>query len=101
VTRRFKVSIASAAEDDVLSIHEYIAVDDPGAARRWLDAFRDQIRSLKTFPGRGARIPEAEILGVTYRHLIHGNYRTVYRVDDDRVLIVRVLHGARQLEGLP
>jgi plasmid stabilization system protein ParE len=29
--------------------------------------------------------------------LIHGSYRTIYRIEGERVLVIRVVHGARQL----
>lgn len=56
--------------------------------------------SLSTFPARGAVIPEAEFLGVPYRHLLHGDYRTIYRIAHKLVIVVRVIHGAK-LAALP
>ncbi|MBZ9856608.1 type II toxin-antitoxin system RelE/ParE family toxin [Mesorhizobium sp. CA13] len=32
------------------------------------------------------------------RHLIVGNYLTLYRVEDDAIEILRVLHGHRNFE---
>ncbi|MEI8015352.1 MAG: type II toxin-antitoxin system RelE/ParE family toxin [Nitrospira sp.] len=45
--------------------------------------------------GRFRKIPEDK--SGTYRELIVGNYRVVYRVDEDTVTIVTLIHGARIL----
>ena len=34
------------------------------------------------------------------RRRVHGNYQIFYRVTDDLVFVVRVLHGARDYEAL-
>lgn len=49
-------------------------------------------------PRRHEVIPEADELGVEYRHIILGNYRTIYRVDERRVIILRIIHAARLLD---
>jgi len=43
-------------------------------------------------------VPENELLGATYRHLLYGNYRTIFKIVGSRVIILRVLHGARLLD---
>ncbi len=95
--RRFRVEIAASAERDVLAIRDYVAGDDPAAARRWVAAMRAQIAKLESHPHRGAVIPESADLGVEYRHLVHGRYRTLYRIEDERVIVVRVIHSAQLL----
>mgnify|MGYP002642337105 CR=1 FL=1 len=94
---RYAVVVTDNARRDLLDIRAWIAADDPAAARRFVQALREQIDHLETLPLRGARIPEADLLGVDIRHRIHGDYRTIYRVEGSRVLVLRVLHGARLL----
>lgn len=95
-----RVEITATAERDILGILEYIEADDPAAALRWVAAIRRQIETLATVSRRGPVIPESADLGLEYRQLVHKRYRTIYRVDGDRVLIVRVIHSA-QLLGPP
>ncbi len=95
--RKYRVDIAAAAQRDVSEIHAHIAADAPAAARRWRAEVRRQIASLEQFPLRAPLIPEAAALGVSYHQLLHGQYRTIFRIEDDRVIIVRVIHGARLL----
>ena len=95
---RYRVEITAAAQRDAAAIRDRIARDKPRAAAKWVRDFARHARSLKTHPLRYEVIPEAGELGVTIRHVIFGNYRLFYRVADDRVLILRVIHAARLLE---
>src|SRR5262249_40943820 len=99
VPRRYVVEISARAERDLFEIYEHIATDNPRAAKKWFVGLTRQQQLLARFPRRGPVIPEADRLGVEYRHLVHGAYRTIYRIDGNRVLVVRVIHGAELLAG--
>jgi plasmid stabilization system protein ParE len=98
VPARFTVEITPSAETDIAEIWDYIAQDSPANAEAFVLALEEQIASLEKFPNRCSRIPENEILGTSYRHLIHGPYRTIFRIAGSRVVILRVIHGARLLD---
>lgn len=49
-------------------------------------------------PSAYAILPRYEARGI--RRCVHDNYQIFYRVDADLVLVVRVLHGARDHEAL-
>ena len=94
----FRVEITPSAEADIAEIWDYIAQDSPGNADTFLLALEEQIASLERLLERCPRIPENEILGTAYRHLIHGSYRTIFRIAGSRVIILRVIHSARLLD---
>lgn len=96
--RRHKVEITRIAEADIKDIFDYISTDNKAAAIRLIDEIERQIETLETSPMRCAVIPESHELGEKYRHLIYGNYRTIFRIDGSRVIIMRVIHGARLLD---
>jgi len=98
VRRKFKVDITEAAEADVAEIWEYIAQDKPEAAAAFVLRLEEQIDTLEHFPERCPLAPENELLGAAYRHLLYGNYRTIFKIVGTRVIILRVLHGARLLD---
>jgi plasmid stabilization system protein ParE len=98
VPRKFRVDITKAAEADVAEIWEYIAQDKPDAATAFVLRLEEQIGTLERFPERCPLAPENELLGTAYRHLVHGNYRTLFKIVGSRVIILRVLHGARLLD---
>ena len=96
--RKFRVDITEAAEADVVEIWGYIVQDKPDAATAFVLRLEEQIGTLERFPERAPLVPENELLGTTYRHLLHGKYRTLFKIVGSRVIILRVLHGARLLD---
>ena len=84
-------------QNDVDKIHDYIALDNPKAAARWVRQFFRLSRSLKTLPFRYEVIPEAAEFKREIRHVLFGNYRIFYLVEKQVVTILRVIHAARLL----
>lgn len=95
---KFDVDITATAEADVVGLWEYIAQDDPDAATAFMLRLEEQINTLERFPERCPLVRENELLGTAYRHLVYGNYRTIFKIIESRVIIMRVLHGARLLD---
>ena len=79
-------------------IWEYIAQDKPEAATAFILRLEEQIGTLERVPERCPLVPENELLGTAYRHLLYGNYRTIFKIVGSRVITLRVLHGARLLD---
>lgn len=82
----------------MVEIWEYIAQDKPEAAAAFVLRLEEQIGTLERIPERCPPAPENELLGTAYRHLLYGNYRTIFKIVGSRVIILRVLHGARLLD---
>jgi toxin ParE1/3/4 len=97
VPRRYRVDITRTAERDLAAIYAHIARDNPPAAAAWLDSLEQNITSLEQWPRRCPIIPEASELEVEYRHLVNAPYRTIFRIEGSRVIIIRVIHGAQLL----
>jgi toxin ParE1/3/4 len=96
--KKFNVDITAAAEADVDEIWEYIAQDNPDAATAFVLRLEEQLGALERFPECCPLVRENELLGTAYRHLVNGNYRTIFKIVESRVIIMRVLHGARLLD---
>jgi len=94
---KHRVEITKTAESDLREIFHYIAADNEEAANRLVSEIERQIDSLERYPLRCPVIPESPELGKEYRHIIYGQYRTVFRIDGTRVFILRILHSARLL----
>jgi len=82
----------------VTQIWDYIAQDKPDEATAFVLRLEGQIGTLECFPERCSLVPENELLGTAYRHLLHGNYRTIFKIADSRLIILRILHGTRLLD---
>lgn len=85
---------ASAALDEVIS---YISRDSPSAAIRVLTRTLEIGSTLSSLAERGRVVPE---LGdSTIRELLVYDYRLLYQIRDDSVVIVGFVHGARDFNA--
>ncbi|NDV22816.1 type II toxin-antitoxin system RelE/ParE family toxin [Desulfovibrio sp. JC022] len=93
----FRIVRSQEARQDLIDIYKYIAVDDPDAANRILDRINERVNLLAKHPLLG---PAREDIRPGLRYLTVGNYIALYKVESKRIVVVRVLHGKRELEGL-
>ena len=78
---------------DVLHIRDYIAADSPRYARIVAERIFSSVDRLIAFPLSGRVVPE---LGdPRLREVIDAPYRIVYRVRDDVLEILTVVHSAQ------
>lgn len=80
---------------DLENIKEYISRDSIFYANRFVEKIISAVEPLKKFPRMGRIVPEAEDENI--RELIVRNYRIMYRIEIQRVLILTIIHGARDL----
>jgi toxin ParE1/3/4 len=92
-----RVQKTSRAEIDLIAISDYIAADNLDAALNWINEIDQTFRLLAQNPGLGE---ERSALQPGIRRQTFGNYLIFYRTAEDGILIVRVLHGSRQIENL-
>lgn len=85
------------AEEDLLSIAQFIARDKPIAAARWLDDIEEKLSLLARQPYMGEAV---EHIRAGLRRVTHGKYVIYYEARDSGILLVRVLHGTRKIEDL-
>lgn len=81
---------------DLEELGDYIAGHSPNAAVRLVDALQRRWDLLTLHPFSGA---PREDIAPGIRHLVVGEYLTLYRVGDEAIEIVRVLHGRRRIEA--
>lgn len=94
---------SSQASLDLIDIADYISRDNPAAAYRFLDAAERAFDLLATFPllGTATRFRDPRLDGVRLFPLREfNNFVIVYQPEDDGVFILRVVHGARDLDQL-
>ena len=81
-----------AALADIEGIRRYIGNFNPYAARDMAARIIEVGNSLGNFPYRGRAVPGMQLRETTLAR----PYIIRYRVEPDRVLILRVRHGARR-----
>ncbi|MHC1744989.1 MAG: type II toxin-antitoxin system RelE/ParE family toxin [Syntrophobacteraceae bacterium] len=96
--KKYRVEITAAAEADTAAIFDSIARDNPDAATAFILRMEEQIETLERYPERCPLVPENDLLGTAYRHLLFGNYRTIFKIIGVRMIILRIIHGARLLD---
>ena len=91
-----KIVWSDVAEADLDNIYDYIARDVPYYAEQFTDKLIDAVGALAEHPRLGRRVPEAQERD-DVRELIFHSYRVIYLIKPDRVDIVSVIHGSRDL----
>jgi len=91
------VSFSASAVSDLEEIRRhYGELSAPEVAERFLVEIFTNIEKLGRFPLAGRIVPE---FGVEFlREVIVSPFRVVYRVDTDRVRVIRVWRSERLLE---
>jgi toxin ParE1/3/4 len=86
------------AESDVAQITQHIAQDNLNAATAWITELQSLCALLATHPAIGENL-RSRRFGMVRRHAF-GNYVIYYRPADEGVLVLRVIHGAREQRKL-
>ena len=92
-----RLTITESARADLREIRAFIAQDKPGAARRVVERLRTQARKLAATPGigRSRKDLRPDLLSFPV-----GRHVLFYRPQPDGIVLVRVIHGARDLPAL-
>lgn len=87
-----KLRYTPRARQDLADIHDYIAQDNPAAARRVIQIVREAAETLPQNPmmGRVGRVAETRELA-----LLRFPFVLAYRVDAEEVHVLSVIHTAR------
>jgi len=84
---------------DLAAIRDYIARDSEQYATRFVGRIIEAVEKLTSFPELGRRVPESRNRD-RVRELLFQNYRIIYRITANRIQIITVLHGARDLRRM-
>ena|SRR5665811_1852272 len=93
-----RVVITDEAKADLVDIGEYIRPHNPARAVTFVDELLDRCATLADMPLAFPLIPRYENHGI--RRCVHRDYLIFYRVMEDLVEIIHILHGARNYEVL-
>ena len=98
----YEVLLTPGAEQDLESIHDYIAeFDSPANAEHVLDELMKVVQRLAEFPERGSHPKELAALGIKdYRQTAFKPYRVIYRVLGSRIVIYLIVDGRRDMQSV-
>ncbi|MCP9495539.1 MAG: type II toxin-antitoxin system RelE/ParE family toxin [Pyrinomonadaceae bacterium MAG19_C2-C3] len=91
------VKVADAAEEDLKEIWAYIAERNTEAASKFIKEITGRFAVLRDYPQMGR---EQHNLLVNLRSFAVKDYIIFYQPFEDGIEILRVLHGARDIESI-
>ncbi len=75
------------------AIEDYISLDSEYYAKTFVDKILYRVDKLKDFPSAGRVVPEYEQEDI--REIIFSNYRIVYHLYSDSLIILNIVHTSR------
>ena len=96
----YSVELTDGAMEDLRAIREYIAeeLQSPTASRRTVSGILDVADHLSAMPFRNRRIATTS-QGNSIRSARYNNYRLLYLVEAEKVIVFAVLYSASDVEG--
>ena len=88
-----KIVWSENALQDIEQISEFISKDSSDRAALFVSRLIDATEKLSQYPNSGRVIPEVK--KDEYREVIYGAYRIMYKLEAKEVLILAVIHSAR------
>ena len=92
----YQITWSPEAVEDLESIAEYIERDSSFYAQSVVSQILETSRKIKEFPFIGRMLPEIGDENIRERFIY--SYRLVYKIQQQRILIVAVIHGKRLIE---
>jgi plasmid stabilization system protein ParE len=89
---------SSSARQDLREIGQYIARDNPKAARGWVEKLRIRAQQAASIPRSGRIVPEFGRDDI--REVLEGSYRIVYQISSNAVEVLVVMEGHRLLRPM-
>ena len=90
-----EVKLLPKAKEDFLHHIDFIAEDKPLAAEKMANRFEKAFETLSENPQAGRQPREERLRLLGYRYLIIGSYLVFYRIQENKIFIYRIFHGAQ------
>ena len=91
-----RIRRTARAEEDLIEIWSYLAAHNESAADYLLDRFEQRWNGLLSYPHLGKACPD---IAEGVRVLVEGEHLIYYRVGERDIVILRVLHGRRNIRS--
>lgn len=96
-----EVLVTEFAKEDLREILEYYQSLSQKYVEKVISDFQENILSLNKHPKSGRIVPELERQGIeNYRELIQGNYRIIYEISGEIVIVHTIIDGRRNFEDI-
>ena len=89
-----KIIWTELAVEKLEEIADYIALDNPSAALKWVNKMQKAVNKLKDFSEIGRKVPEIKRDNIY--EIIEDNYRIIYKINSN-IISVLTIRNCRQL----
>ncbi|MCK4541772.1 MAG: type II toxin-antitoxin system RelE/ParE family toxin [Spirochaetales bacterium] len=90
----FEIEFSPKSEDDIRFIIEYYWKLNHSTAKRYYFSIIERTENLTNYPKMGRPVPEfIDTFYDKYREVIFENFRIMYRIEEEKIIIVRVIDG--------
>lgn len=93
-----RVVWTTRAADELAAISDYIGLDSERYASLVAQRIVTAVKSLSEFPESGSIVTEFQNPEIRER-IVH-RYRIIYRLQQETIVVVAIIHGARLLTDL-
>jgi plasmid stabilization system protein ParE len=93
-----RVVLSGHAKTDLHEIAFYIARHDKRRALSFVRELRQKAKEIAEMPRAFPVVPRYERHGI--RRRVYRNYLIFYRIEPGRILVLHILHGARDYEAI-
>ncbi|EGW39310.1 type II toxin-antitoxin system RelE/ParE family toxin [Desulfosporosinus sp. OT] len=83
---------------DLEGIKEFIERDSEYYAIEFTGRIIEMVEKLSDFPNLGRKVPEVEDEKI--REIVFHNYRLIYKLSDESILVLAIIHAARDLNNM-
>ena len=80
--------------NDIEEIGSFIAKDNPVRAISFVDELIDSVENLRQYPELGKIVEENSL----FREIVRNNYRLIYQLRPNKILIITVLDPGKLLK---
>lgn len=93
----YEVKLSPKAVIDLQEIKSYIEdeLQNPVAAHNTVMKIIETYESLSEFPERGISVQQYVPFSTDYRYVLSNNYSIFYRVEDNCVIVIRIIYSRR------
>jgi len=91
-----QISWTKKSLKDLRIINDYISLDSSFYAVRFISKLISRVDQLIEFSESGRMVPEKNVHEI--RELIEGNYRIFYRLQKEKITILRIHNAARRIK---
>ncbi len=89
-----KVKWSDISKLRIIEIADFIALDAPDAADKWIEKILSKEDILKDNPKIGRIVPE--IKDTSIRELIVGEYRLIYEISEKEIIVLTLINCKEQ-----